>query len=203
MPKADTLCYDILTYLLDLPREGYTPPDNTPRADIARMLWYDEVDCLDRDEYPLPNLTQKLSMMYNPKIPTPTIEQAPKGYRLFLQPRIGEVQTEQKVEFRIFMGETYPVSDFRAIQAIEFQVLCGMSQDVLAGGISRSNKIVLDTIRALNGVDIGGGVNTIHFNREYYRYCRTEYFNDGKYNVGYYLTMATEFAVGEPTGCMW
>lgn len=195
MPRADSFCYDILLYLMDIPRRGYEPPDDTPRSDIARMIFYDEVDCLDRSEYPLPTKAEKLSMFYKPKIPTPTVAQAPKGYRLFLQPRIGETQTEQKTELRVFPGELYPTSDYRAIQAIEFQILCGMSLDTLNSGVSRSYKLVLDIIRALNGVDIGGGTNTIHFSRDYYHYCRTEYFNDGRFNVGYYLTMATEFEV--------
>lgn len=196
MPNADTLCYDIITYLLDLPKAGYTPPDSGARADIARLLWYDEVDALDRDAHPLPTAAQKKSLIYNAKVPTPTAKQAPKGYRFFLQPRIGETQTEQKSEVRIFPGETYPVSDFTAKQAIEFQILCGMSLDTMQGGISRSYSLILNIIRALNGVDIGGGSNTIHFNRDFYHYCHTEYFNDGRFNVGYYLTMATEFSVG-------
>ena len=196
-PNADSLIYDIIAYLLDLPKKGYEPQDTGARADLIRMLWYDDADCLDRSTHPLPTAKQKKSLIYNPKVPTPTEAQAPKGYRIFLQPRISESQVEQKVELRIFAGETYPTSDFRAVQALEFQILCGMSQDVLQNSISRSYKIVLDLIRALNGVDVGGGTNTIHFNREYYHYCRTQYFNDGRFNVGYYLTMATEFNTGD------
>lgn len=195
-PNADSFIYQIIAYLLDLPRRDYEPSHEGARADLIRMLYYDDIDCLDAQTHPLPSAKEKKSLIYNPKVPTPTEQQAPKGYRIFLQPRIGEVQTEQKVELRVFPGEIQPLSDFRAIQAIEFQVLCGMSQDTLQNSISRSYKIVLDIIRALNGRDIGSGVNTIHFNRNYYRFCRTEYFNDGKFNVGYYLTMATEFAVG-------
>ena len=195
-PNADTLIHDIIAYLLDLPKKGYEPPDKGARADLIRMLWYDEEDCLDRTKHGLPTVEEKKSLIYNPKIPTPTTAKNPKGYRIFLQPRIGESQTEQKVELRIFAGETYPTSDFRSIQAIEFQILCGMSQDTLLNSVSRSYKIVLDLIRALNGVDVGGGTNTIHFNRDYYHYCRTQYFNDGRFNLGYYLTMATEFNTG-------
>lgn len=197
LPRAENLCNDIITYLLDLPRADYTPADEGARADIARMLWYDTADALDRSVNPLPTAEQKKSLIYNPKDPTPDIQKRPKGYRLFLQPRIGETQTEQKTELRVFMGETYPTSDYRAIQAIEFQILCGMSLDVMQGGISRSYNMLLSIIRALNGVDIGGGSNTIHFNRNFYHFSGSEYFNDGRFNCGYYLHMATEFSVAE------
>ena len=200
MPRAENLCNEIITYLLDLPRNGYMPSDVGARADLARMLWYDTADALDRSSHSLPTAEEKRSMIYNALVPTPTEEQAPHGYRLFMQPRIGETQTEQKTELRIFMGETYPVSDYRAKQAIEFQILCGMSLDTMAGGISRSYYMQLCLIRALNGVDIGGGSNTIHFNREFYHFSGSEYFNDGRFNVGYYLRMATEFNTsGEDT----
>ena len=194
-PRAENLTNEIMTYLLDLPRNGYMPSDEGPRADLARMLWYDSPDALDRSVCPLPTAEQKKTLIYNPKIVTPTTEQAPKGYRLFMQPRIGETQTEQKAELRIFMGETYPVSDYRAMQAIEFQILVGMSMDTMIGGISRSYYMQLCILRALNGVDVGGGSNTIHFNRNYYHFSGSEYFNDGRFNVGYYLRMATEFSV--------
>ena len=197
MPNADTFCYDILVYLLDFPKPGYMPSDDSVRADIGRLLWYDECDALDRIVHAPLSPVEKKTLIYNPKIPTPTLEQAPKGYRLFQQPRIGETQTEQKTELRVFPGELYPVSDYRALQAIEFQILCGMSLDTMAGGISRSYTLALDIIRALNGVDIGGGSNTIHYNRDFYHYCQMQYFNDGRFNVGYYLTMATEFSVGQ------
>lgn len=198
MPHAETLCSDILVYLLDLPKPGYTPPDSGCRADIARMLWYDDPHALDRDAHSLPTEKEKKTLIYKANVPTPTLKQAPKGYRLFLQPRIGETQTEQKVELRVFPGETYPINSFTAKQAVEFQILVGMSMDVMDGGISRSYKLVLDIIRALNGVDIGGGVNTMRFDRDFYHYCRTQYFNDGRFNVGYYLTMATEFSADHP-----
>lgn len=195
LPRAENLCNDIITYLLDLPRSNYTPQDKGARANIARLLWYDTPDALDRDAHDLPTAAQKKSLIYNAKIPTPTDKQAPKGYRIFLQPRIGETQTEQKTELRVFMGETYPVSDFRAMQAIEFQILCGMSLDAMIGNQSRSYLMVINLIRALNGKDIGGGSNTIRFNRDYYHFSGTEYFNDGRFNVGYYIHMATEFSV--------
>lgn len=195
MPNAENLTNEIATYLLDLPKAGYMPQDTGARADLIRMLYYDVPDALDRSAHELPTPQQKKTLIYNPKIPTPTATQAPQGYRIFFQPRIGETQTEQKTELRIFMGETYPVSDYRAIQAIEFQILCGMSLDTMQGGVSRSYLILLDIIRALNGVDIGSGSNTIHFNREYYHFSGSEYFNDGRFNVGYYLRMATEFSV--------
>lgn len=195
LPRAENLTNEIITYLLDMPKAGYTPADEGARADIARMLWYDTNDALDRSAHALPTAQEKKTLIYNPKIPTPTEKQAPKGYRIFLQPRIGETQTEQKTELRIFMGETYPVSDFRAMQAIEFQILCGMSLDTMQGGISRSYLMLLSIIRALNGVDIGAGSNTIHFNRDYYHFSGSEYFNDGRFNCGYYLRMATEFSV--------
>ena len=194
MPNAENYCYSILTYLLDLPKGNYTPKDEGARADLIRLLWYDTPDALSRTAHSLPTAKEKVSLIYKPDVPNPTAKQAPKGYRLFLQQRVTEAQLDQKAELRIFPSYTDPSSDFSAKQGIQFQILCGMSINPLTGGQSRAYSIALNLLRALNGVDFGGSINVLHFNRIFHRSCGIEPFTDARYNLGYNLFMATEFA---------
>ena len=200
LPNAENYCYSILNYLLDLPKGSYTPTDEGPRADLIRLLWYDTPDALSRTAHSLPTAAEKTSLVYKPDVPNPSAEQAPQGYRLFLQQRISEAQLDQKTELRVFPSYVDPASDFSAKQVIQFQILCGMSINPLAGGQSRAYSIALNLIRALNGVDFGGSINVLHFNRIFHRSCGIEPFSDARYNLGYNLIMATEFATdgGEP-----
>lgn len=197
LPNAEHLCYNILTYLLDLPKEGYSPTDEGARADLARLLWYDTPDALSRTTHALPTPTQKLSMIYNPDVPNPSNTKAPQGYRLFLQQRVIEAQLDQKTELRIFPSYTDPTNDYFTKQGIQFQILCGMSINPLQGGMSRAYNIALCILRALNGVDIGCSTGVIHFSRQYFRSCTIEPFSDARYNLGYNLIMATEFSTSE------
>lgn len=197
LPGAEDYCYKILTYLLDLPREDHVPSDDGPRADLIRLLWYDEPDALSRTTHSLPTADEKLSLIYRPEIPNPSEKQSPQGYRLFLQQRISEAQLDQKTELRIFPSYCDPVDDYHTKQGIQFQILCGMSINPLMGGQQRAYCIALNLIRALNGVDFGGAIGVLHFSRQFYRSCTMEPFSDARYNLGYNLVMAAEFATNK------
>lgn len=197
MPNAESFCYNILTYLLDLPKDDYTPSDEGARADLARLLWYDDPDALNRAKHLPPTPSEKVSMIYKPDIPTPTAVQAPQGYRLYLQQRVSEAQLDQKTELRVFPGYTDPTTDFTTKQGVHFQILCGMSINPLEGGMNRAYCIALCILRALNGVDIGCSTGVLHFSRQFYRSCSIEPFTDARYNLGYNLTMAAEFSASE------
>ncbi|MHC1722448.1 MAG: hypothetical protein AB9836_04485 [Aminipila sp.] len=198
---ADDLCYKISNYLLDLPRPGYVPKDEGVRAAWIRYLFYDGPNPLSK-RLTLPTREEKGSLIYNPKEPNPAIETHSKGYRIFQQSRKIEAQEEQNTQFRIFPGDLYPINEFTANQLINFQIVVGMSQESLVGGMNRSYQLALSTLRALNGVSIGGA-SAMWFrprNNGVYTGCKMQPFSDGKFNVGIYLTMGVDIATDIPNG---
>lgn len=191
-PDADDICYKILVYLLNLPRSGYVPKDEGVRADWIRYLYYDEKNPLDRKNLTLPTLTQKKSLIYNPEIDGPT----QKGYRIYQQSRTIEAQEEQQSQFRIFPGVLEPLTSFTAQQLINIEIVVGMSHETLVNGKNRSYQLLLSTLRALNGMAIAGS-GELFFTWQKSRGCRAQPFTDGKFNVGYYLTMGVAVNVSE------
>ena len=191
-PDAETLLKKVVDYLLDLPMRGYTPPNDTstPRSRMIRLLYYDIPHPL---EQPLPTPAQKISVVFDPESPD-VPKDTEKGYRIF--PMIYPIQAESmgKTTLKIFMSYAKPISEFRAEQAICFEVLTNTAYEnnQASVSLSRTYQICVEILRALNGVNMDG-VGGFYFDRSLHAECGLEPIADRNQNVGYRLTMGLTY----------
>ena len=191
-PDAETLLKKVVDYLLDLPMKGYAPPTDisTPRSRLIRLLYYDTPHPMNE---PLPTPQQKLSVLFDPESPD-IPHDAEKGYRIY--PMIYPIQAESmgRTSLKIFMSYAKPISDFRAEQAICFEVLTNTvyENNQASTSLSRTYQICIEILRAMNGVNIDG-VGGFYFDRRLHAECGLEPIADRNQNVGYRLTMGVTF----------
>lgn len=190
--EQETLIYKVVDSLLDLPRDGYTPFDYGARADLMRLIYYD-----DRNPFakPLPTPKQKKSLIFNPDR-SDNPPDVSKGYRIFLQSRAIEPQERMKTQVHISLGMERPDTDLHSIVELIFVIITGANYEDLVdeNGIHRSRTYCIASRikRALNGVNIAG-VGTISYSRKKQTTCGMVEFQDNYFNIGYILTMCCEF----------
>ena len=191
-PDAETLLKKVVDYLMDFPMRGYEPPSDTstPRSRLIRLLYYDTPHPL---EEPLPTPAQKISVIFDPESPDVPPDKE-KGYRVY--PMIYPIQAESmgRTSLKIFMSYAKPVSEYRAEQGICFEALTNTAYENNEGGISlsRTYRICVEILRALNGVNMDG-VGGFYFDRRLHTECGLEPIADRNQNVGYRLTMGITF----------
>ena len=187
-PEIETVPYMVRDYLMDLPRKGYTPQDDNRlfRCQLMKYLYYDEADPLS---LPLPTPEQKRSLVFDPF--RPDVPPTDKGYRIFTQSLISQAQTEGQTIMRIFMGRVLPVGAYRFETSINFHFLSNAAYEgnTQTMELSRTFKLAMLTIRALNGVNLGAGVGTVYFDRTRNAECDIYPINDESVNVGYRMTL--------------
>jgi hypothetical protein len=196
LPDADAFLQKVVRYLLDLPENGYNPPDNNdfPRCRINKLLYWDGEDALEK---PLPTPQQKLSLVFNPKSPDVPPDKE-KKYRVY--PMIYPVQAQSvgQTTLKIVMGWAKPTASYRVDQSVLFEVMTNTAYEgnVTSDALSRTYAICTDIIRALNGVNIDG-VGTFYFDRRQHTECTLEPIADKAENVGYRLVLGVSFIGGE------
>lgn len=196
MPQADSFLQKIVRYLLDLPENGYMPPDNNdfPRCRISKMLYYDGEDALKN---PVPTPQQKLSLVFNPNSPDVPPDKE-KKYRVYPMIYPVQAQSEGQTTIKIIMGWAKPTNSFRVDQAVMFEVMTNTAYEgnVKHNALSRTYAICMDIIRAFNGVNMEG-VGTFYFDRRQHTECTLEPIADKAENVGYRLVLGVSFIGGE------
>ena len=175
----------IITYLLDMPLEGYEPPDDNeyPRCRLAKYLFHDGADALNQR---LPTPKEKLGLIYDPVRP----DQPPsgKGYRIYPQSYVGQSQTDAQTLLRVSMGRTIARDSFTSELSIVFTILCSVAYEPKAVGMSRSLAMEQAILEALNGVNMMG-VGTFYFDRQQHPDCGSHPIGDRGTNVGRSLIM--------------
>lgn len=201
---ADTIPYKVLTYLMDLPGAGYTPPDDNdyPRTRLKKYLYWDDSRPL---ENPLPTAAQMREIYFDPGTPDkPPNEE--KGFRIFPQSLVTQAQTQGMTILRCYMGPTYPyvgnrMSAYEAQVTVCFELLSNTSYEANTGttALSRTFAMACAIVDALNGVNITG-VGTFYFDRQQNTYCGIMPINDESTNVGYRLYLGLTLAGGNIDG---
>ena len=196
LPHVETFLQKVVRYLLDMPENGYTPPDNNdfPRCRIGKMLYYDGENVLNQ---PLPTPQQKMNLVFNPLSPDVPPDKD-KKYRVYPMIYPVQAQSEGQTTIKIIMGWAKPTNSYRIDQSVVFEVMTNTAYEGNASNnaLSRTYAICTDIIRAFNGVNIDG-VGTFYFDRRQHTECTLEPISDKAENVGYRLVLGVSFMGGE------
>lgn len=187
----------IADYLIDAPQGDYIPPDDNafPRCRLWKYLYHDGPRPL---EQPLPTITEKMSVVFNPDDPqNPPTE---KGYRLI--PQIFTRQSQEKAQTRInvYMGRTVPMNEeMRIALAVTFRIWTHYTYELntRSDEYSRAFAVEQCLIEALHGVNMDG-IGTFFFSKMVHPDCGSGVMYDGETNVGRELTIALQVATVAP-----
>lgn len=192
---SEEIPYKIVDYLLDLPdKSGYFPPDDNdyPRVRLIKYLWYDGEDPLRN---PLPDVSKKLSLKFDPNNPVLDTDELiaahPKGYRIYPQIFWGQAQGDAMTVLKIYMGNESPQNPFRSEMSVVFEILSNvdLENNTKTDAYSRCWAIEQCIKEALHGVNIAG-VGVFNYDvRSYARNGSYPVYDTGK-NVGRTLTMS-------------
>lgn len=194
-----TLPRKICDYLIDAPLRGYAPPDNNryPRCRFWKYLYYDGARPLEK---PLPTISEKLSVVFNPDEPqNPPTE---KGYRLIPQIFVKQSQESARTIVNVYLGRTVPMDDeFRIALSVHFRIWTHYTYEAntRSDEYSRVFAIEQSLIEALHGVNMDG-IGTFFFSKFKHPDCGSGVMYDGETNVGRELTIALELATTVPHG---
>ena len=179
----------IIDYLIDAPQGDYEPPDhiNYPRCRLWKYLYYDGARPLSQ---PLPTIQQKMSVLFNPDMPqTPPTD---KGYRLFPQVFVKQMQLDARTQINVYMGRTVPLNDeLRIALAVNFRIWTHYTYELNTKQDEYSRVFAIEQalIEAFHGVNMIG-VGTFFFSKLVHPDCGSGVFYDGESNVGRELTLA-------------
>lgn len=198
LSDAITLPRTICNYLLDAPQGSYTPQDNNAlsRCRMWKYLFYDGARPLENT---LPTITEKLSVVFNPK--APTMPPTNRGYRLIPQIFAPQAQTEAQTRINVYLGRAVPIDDFRLSISVIFDIWqhytyeLNTQTDVYSRGLAIEQSL----IQAFHGVNMAG-VGTFFFDRAKHPDCGSKAISDGETNIGRRLTVALEIATTTPNG---
>jgi hypothetical protein len=167
---AETIPYQLLRYLLDLPSaEGYAPTDDNsrPRVRLAKYLWYDTADPLSEA---LPTPKNKLSLLFNPAQPDINTdelkEKHPKGYRLFWQHVREESILTQQTLVKCYLGRIFDPKPYHTSIGVVFDILVssGLETNMTTDVESRSFAIEQCIRESLSQINMTG-IGAISFQR--------------------------------------
>lgn len=187
----------ICDYLIDAPQDDYIPPDNNDysRCRLWKYLYYDNENPLS---YPLPTISQKMSVLFNPKRPTEPPSQ--KGYRLIPQEYIQQAQTNAQTRIYIYMGRTVASQNDTVFSScLVFDIFTHYTYELntKTNIYSRTGGIVAALIEALNGINITG-IGTFSMSKRVHPDSGTVPIYDGDTNVGTKLTIGLEMTSFQP-----
>lgn len=186
---TSNLCYKILDFLLDMPyrkKDGTlsTPHEHGARADLIKYIYYDTANPLICE---LPTVEQKRNLIFNPGKAQnpPNIE---KGYRIFAQPKVIDIQTNSETSLRIYPYMINPLSS----QSVEFLVNIDCWSNIEYNQLSsfecRTYNMAKCVVNALNGRNITG-IGGMYCDKRRSSYCGIGVISDNKYNQGYRIIM--------------
>ncbi|MBQ8497543.1 MAG: hypothetical protein IJ489_08835 [Clostridia bacterium] len=183
----------ICDFLLDAPKGDYIPPDDNryPRCRLWKYLYYDGEHPL---KYPLPTISEKMSVLFNPESP----EEPPteKGYRLIPQIYVKQAQNTAQTRIMVYMGRTVPSSDEMKISlSVVFYLWTHYRYELntKSDDYSRLFAIEQAIIESFHGVNMAG-IGTFYFSRSKHPDCGSRAVFDGNTNIGRELTLALEIA---------
>lgn len=189
----------ICDYLIDAPKGDYTPPDDNSycRCRLWKYLFYDGAKPLNN---PLPTITEKMSVLFDPEKPEnpPT----PKGYRLIPQMYVKQAQETAQTQIYVYMGRTVSSdSEFAISLGVSFFIWTHYTYELntKSDEYSRCFAIEQALIQAFHGVNMEG-VGTFHFSKFKHPDCGSRAIYDGEQNVGRELTIALEIATTAKKG---
>lgn len=177
----------ICDYLIDAPKGDYMPIDDNsyPRCRLWKYLYYDGAKPLSE---PLPDISQKLSVLFNPETPeTPPTE---KGYRLIPQEFIKPAQTEAQTRIYCYMGRTLAQDDTKYIASVVFDVFTHYTYELNTRQkeYSRTAAITAALIESLNGVNMTG-IGTFTMAKRVHPDAGTKPIYDNNTNIGQELVI--------------
>ena len=183
----------ICDYLIDPPIGQYTPVDDNarPRTRLWKYLYYDGARPLDN---PLPNIGEKMSVLFDPEHPTdpPT----DKGYRLIPQVYIKQAQEKAQTRIYCYMGRSVPGNDeARMSISVIFDIFTHYTYEsnTRTDEYSRAFAIEQALIESLHGVNMDG-IGTFYMSKLRHPDCGSNVVYDNLQNVGRELTIALEIA---------
>lgn len=186
----------ICDYLLDAPGNGYTPQDDNtyPRCRFWKYLFYDGANPLSE---PLPGITEKMSVLFDPSSP----ENPPsgKGYRLIPQAYIKPAQTDAQTCVYCYCDRTVPTNnEFTICLSVVFLIWTHYTYEsnTETNAMSRTFALEQALIEAFHGVNMDG-IGTFFFSREKHPDCGSRVIYDKNTNVGRQLTFALEISTTE------
>ena len=185
--EAEHIPRQIVSYLLDLPLAGYTPPSSNryPRARLMKYLYHDGVSPLNE---PLPTPEQKLALVFDPLRQTDPPDKD-KLYRVFPQAYIAQTEYVGKTILRVYMGQTAARSVYRCELSVVFECLTNVVYEGAAGiALSRTFAMECALMEALNGVNMNG-IGTLYFDRTQHPGCGSWQIDDRGTNVGRRIIM--------------
>lgn len=187
LPNLEDIPRQVRDYLMDMPSQGYTPPDDNDsfRCRLMKRLYHDGANPLSMS---LPTPEEKRSIVFDPAHPdTPPTE---KRYRIFTQQLVHQAQTHGVTTMRIYMGRVVPVDSYKARASISIEFLTNAAYDanMKTTDLSRTFSMACDAQRALSGVNMSAGT-VFAFDRREHSDAAIIPINDETTNVGYRLTM--------------
>ena len=199
LSEAVSVPRKICDYLIDAPKGAYTPPDNNDysRCRLWKYLYYDTAKPLNE---PLPTISQKMDVVFNPDAPdTPPTE---RGYRLIPQIWTKQSQTAAQTQIYVYMGRTIPSNDeLKIVLGVNFFIWTHYQYEAntRTDAYSRAFAIEQAIIESLHGVNMTG-IGTFSLSKAKHPDCGSRTVFDGDTNVGRELVMALEFATTAPSG---
>jgi len=189
----------IINYLLDAPdpNAGYYPADDNfyPRCRLWKYLMHDGPRPLEK---PLPDISEKMSVLFDPTRPdTPPSE---KGYRLFAQQYIKPAQTGAQTRIFVHMGRTIKnraTGRELYIASVVFDVLTHYTYEtnMQTDDYSRSDCVISELINSLDGVNMTG-VGTFTLDKSLHPDAGTSPIRDQE-NIGQRLVFGLEMCGSE------
>lgn len=189
------ICYKIIQFLLDMPYEMKDgnlsiPAEKGCRAELIKYLFYDNANPL---ACALPTVKEKKALIFNPDKPqNPPL--ADKGYRIFAQSKVTDIQNDSRTELRIYPYMVVPRNAFSGDMMITFECWSNMDYKQLKDFGDRTYNMAICILRALCGRHIDG-IGTMYFDKSSNSYCEIDtVLTDNRYNIGHRLVMGVSVA---------
>lgn len=179
----------ICDYLIDAPQGDYEPADDNSysRCRFWKYLYHDGAKPLSK---PLPTLSEKMSVVFNPEKPTEGV-----GYRLIPQIWVKQSQTDAQTRVYVYCGREVPNDNYKLAMSIHFMIWSNYTYETntKAEAYSRTLAIEQALIEAFVGVNMTG-VGVFGYNKKVHPDCGSRPIYDGDTNVGRELIIGLELA---------
>ena len=152
--------------------------------DIWKLLKYDTQDALEK-----PNLTreEKAALIY-PGASGGDMD----VYRVFRTPFLDDLTTNQQAQLRVYLESITPDTRLYGTVDVNIEVICHVKMVELNDYQNRTESIVWQVIKTLNGADVGG-IGKLFFDRNgsFYDLIKMNRYNNRNF-YGYTITMSTK-----------
>ena len=182
MKHLDSIPKMLIDYVMDMPRPGYTPPDDNtyPRCRLMKYLYYDGPRPLDN---PLPSPADKIRLVYDPN--SPDVAPTDKGYRIYPVSYVPQAQTQGQTILKVFIGNVVPLNTNIVQIGVIFDILSNMQMDTNTKTLAQSRCVAMEQClwECLSGVNIDG-VGVMYIDRQQLSHTGSENIMDKSQNIG-------------------